>query len=406
MRWLGRGVGLGLLAVSVAGAAPLQVFTFTHPAMGTEYTLVLYARDAAEAEAVSSEVFDEVDRVDALLSNYKEASELSRINRDAAAGPVTTDAETMDFLEQSMHWSAVSDGAFDITVGKLMKSWGFYKHQGRVPPDAELDALRAQTGWEKVALDPAARTVRFLAPGVELDPGGIGKGFAVDAAVRILRADGVRAAMLSAGSSTIYALGAPPGKSGWRVVVPDLVASQDLIAGSPLMRQVHAHEWGTRSSALSVVTLRDTSLSSADCTQKNFTVAGHLYCHIMDPRTMRPVEGRVQVSVIDPSATASDALSNVVFVGIPEESVARLAKSAPEARALIVSFSPSGSGAERDAVPQGLKPISGVTVPVRAKARTLRGSSASSKRVTCVAIRWGVRVDASRCDVTMVRARP
>ncbi len=353
LRWL----GLLFLVVAVgSAAAPLRVFTFTHPAMGTEYTLVLYARDAAEAEAVSTEVFDEVDRVDALLSNYKETSELSRINREAAAGPVTTDAEVMDFLTQSLHWSAVSDGAFDITVGRLMKAWGFYRHQGRVPPDAELDALRAQTGWQKVALDPAARTVRFTAAGVELDPGGIGKGFAVDAAVRILRADGVRAAMLSAGSSTIYALGAPPGKAGWRVVVPD------LIGRSPLMTQSTRHEWGTRTSALSVVTLRDTSLSSADCTQKNFTVAGHLYCHIMDPRTMRPVEGRVQVSVIDPSATASDALSNVVFVGTPEESVMRLAKSAPEARALIVSV--------------------------------------GSKRARCTAIRWGVRVDAGRCDVT------
>jgi thiamine biosynthesis lipoprotein len=365
--------------------------------MGTEYTLVLYARDAVAAEAVAAEVFDEVDRVDALLSNYKEASELSRINRDAAAGPVTTDAEVMRFLTESQHWAEASDGAFDITVGKLMKAWGFYKHQGRVPPEAELAALRAQTGWQKVWLDPGLRTVRFLAPGVELDPGGIGKGFAVDAAVRILRADGVKAAMISAGSSTIYALGAPPGKSGWRVVVPD------LISRSPLMTQSTRHEWAT---PLSVVMLRDTSLSSADCTQKNFTVAGHLYCHIMDPRTMRPVEGRVQVSVIDPSATASDALSNVVFVGTPEESVARLKRYAPEARALIVSFSPSGSGAERDAVPQGLKPISGVTVHVRAKARTLRGSSTSSKRARCTAIRWGVRVDASRCDVTRVGAHP
>lgn len=317
-----RSIGVAgwlLLIGSVLASTPLRPFTFTHPAMGTEYTLVLYSRSAAEAEAVSVEVFDEVDRIDALLSNYKEASELSRINKTAAAGPVTTDAETMDFLKQSLHWSAVSDGAFDITVGGLMKSWGFYRHQGRIPPDAELDSLRASTGWQKVELDPGTRTVRFLAPGVELDPGGVGKGFAVDAAVRILRADGVSAAMLSAGSSTIYALGSPPGTRGWRVVVPDLSSMQH--------------------GPLSVVTLRDTSLSSADCTQKNFTVGGHLYCHIMDPQTMRPVEGRVQVSVIDPSATASDALSNVVFVGTPEESVARLAKSAPEARALLVSRS-------------------------------------------------------------------
>jgi thiamine biosynthesis lipoprotein len=197
-----------------------------------------------------------------------------------------------------------------------------------------------------VQLDMAARTVRFTEPGVELDPGGIGKGFAVDAAVRVLRADGVRVAMISAGSSTLYGLGAPPGRRGWRVVVT-----------------------GPKPSArtLSVVTLRDESLSSADCSQKNFTVAGHLYCHIMDPRTMRPVEGRLQVSVVHPSATASDALSNVVFVQTPEESMKTLAAAAPEARALIVS--------------------------------------GDAKYVQCAAFRWGVPVAQARCALTSAGRR-
>jgi thiamine biosynthesis lipoprotein len=284
--------------------------------MATTFTLYLYSDDGARASAVSDDVFDEVDRVEQVLSNYRETSELSRINRDAAAGPVTTDPEMMDFLVQAEHWSRASDGAFDMTVGRLMKAWGFYRHQGAVPPADELERLRAVTGWRKVELDPAARTVRFLSDGVELDPGGIGKGFAVDAAVRILRGDGVRAALLSAGSSTLYGLGAPPGRRGWRVVVAGPLPSRRR---------------------LSVVTLRDESLSSADCSQKNFTANGHLYCHIMDPRTMRPVEGRIQVSVVHPSATASDALSNVVFVQTPEQSLRTLAASAPDARALIVS---------------------------------------------------------------------
>jgi thiamine biosynthesis lipoprotein len=304
--------------VGAAAPRPLKLYTTTHPAMATVYTLYLYSGDPETAAAISQEVFDEVDRIEQLLSNYRDSSELSRINQNAAAAPVTTDPEMLDFLEQSTHWSAASDGAFDITVGKLMKAWGFYRHQGRIPPDAELQQLRSATGWQKVKLDPTTRTVAFASPGVELDPGGIGKGFAVDAAVRILRADHVEAAMLSAGSSTIYALGAPPHQAGWRVVVP-----------GPLPLQA----------TLSTVTLRDTSLSSADCSQKNFIVDGHLYCHIMDPRTMRPVEGRVQVSVVDPSATASDALSNVVFVEPPQQSIATLKANAPEARALIVSNS-------------------------------------------------------------------
>jgi thiamine biosynthesis lipoprotein len=183
-----------------------------------------------------------------------------------------------------------------------------------VPSNEELAAVRAKTGWRRVVLDARARTVRFTAPGVELDPGGIGKGFAVDAAVDALRADDVHAALLSAGSSTIYALGTPPGTAGWQVRVPD-----------PL----------NHDRALSSVTLRDTSLSTANCSEKHFTAAGHQYCHIMNPRTLRPVEGRLQATVIAPSATDSDALSNAVFV-LNATGRKRLMRSLPQKDSALV----------------------------------------------------------------------
>ena len=298
--------------------------------MATTFTLYLYSRDAENAATVSEEVFAEVDRIEHLLSNYSGMSELSRINRDAGTAPVTTNPEMMDFLEQSAYWSRVSDGAFDITVGRLMKAWGFYLHKGQVPSEKNLEGVRDVTGWRNVLLDQDAHSVRFAVPGVELDPGGIGKGFAVDAAVRLMRASGVQAALLSAGSSTLYALGTPPqtrpGKSprqnGWKVVVPGPVPSRHI---------------------LSVIRLRDESLSSADCSRKNFVADGHAYCHIMDPHTLRPVEGRIQVSVVHPSATASDALSNVLFVQDPGRSIQELTSSVPQARALIVSGRPDAA---------------------------------------------------------------
>ncbi len=188
-----------------------------------------------------------------------------------------------------------------------MKAWGFFRSTGHVPSDADLAQVRAQTGWKRVMLDAGARTVRFTSPGVELDPGGIGKGFAVDAAVKALRADGVRAALLSAGSSTIYGMGTPPDGSGWKVRVPDPER-----AGA----------------AISTVVLHDTSLSTANCSEKHFVVSGHLYCHIMDPRTLRPVEGRLQATVIAPSATDSDALSNAMFV-LDAQQRGRLMRSLP-----------------------------------------------------------------------------
>lgn len=267
--------------------------------MGTVYTLFLYAASRSKARDEAEKSFAIVDEADALLSNYRPQSELSRINREAYAGPITTDPENFRFLEDSFTWSARSNGAFDLTVGALMQAWGFFRSTGRVPAATELAAVRARTGWRYVRLDAASRTVRFLRPGIQLDPGGIGKGFAVERVASMLRSDGVQAALVSAGSSTIDALGAPPGQPGWRINVPDPSQS---------------------GATLAAVFLRDTSLSTASCAPKHFVLHGHLYCSIMDPGLGTPVEGRLQVTVITPDATDGDALSNVMFV---EDAAAR-----------------------------------------------------------------------------------
>jgi len=275
-------------------------FHETHSAMGTEFAIDLYAADQQTAEQIADEAFEEVDRLDALLSNYRPSSELSRISREAGNGPVTTDPETFEFLTRSIFWSRQSGGSFDITVGPLLRAWGFYFHGGRIPSVAELSTLRAQVGWENVSLDPEHRTVAFTnRRPMELDPGSIGKGFAVDRVVALLRSSGVTSAFISAGGSTLYGIGAPPGESGWPVNVPD------------------PHHPGT---VASKVLLKDESLSTGACTEKFFIKDGHRYCHIFNPKTMRPVEGMLQTSVIDPSATDSDALSTVAFVMTPEAS--------------------------------------------------------------------------------------
>ena len=298
----------------------LQLYSEAHPAMATTYSLYLYAHSQAEADAESAPVFEEIDRIEDLLSNYRPSSELSRINREAATSAVTTDPETFSFLQTSLLWSARSHGAFDITVGKLMKAWGFFRSTGSIPTEAELLRVRDEVGWQKVELNSASRTVRFLSPGVELDPGGIGKGYAVERGVEILRAERVPAALLSAGSSTIYALGAPPGQSGWKIRVPAL---------------------GHAEHTLSTITVRDTSLSTANCSEKHFIDNGHLYCHIMNPHTLRPVEGTLQVTVIAPSATDSDALSNVLFV-LGSGGSASVLRQLPKDSALIILNSKHG----------------------------------------------------------------
>jgi thiamine biosynthesis lipoprotein len=283
--------------------------------MGTTFEIHLYAADRGRARELFDAAFEEIERVEAVLSNYRPTSELSRINAQAAAGTVVTDPEVFALIERAFEYSRLSDGAFDITVGRLMRAWGFFRGAGRFPSDDELARAREQTGWRRVALDPARRSVRFLAKGIELDPGGIGKGYALDRVAALLREEGVTAALLASSSSSLYALGAPPGKAGWTVRVPD-----------PL----------ERARTLSEVVLKDRSLSTSGNYEKFFRVGGRTYCHIMDPRTGRPVEGVLQTTVVAPDATDSDALSTAVFVLGPEHG-ARLLGGMSGTAAFMVS---------------------------------------------------------------------
>jgi thiamine biosynthesis lipoprotein len=305
--------------VAMAQSAP-QFFHQTHAAMGTEFSIDLYTRNQSNADQIMALAFDEIDRIEALLSNYRPSSELSRISREAANGGVTTDPETFRFLKRSLYWSSRSEGAFDITVGPLLRAWGFFFNHGRIPSESELRNLRDEIGWQNVSLDTRTRTVVFTNHRqMELDPGSIGKGFAVDQVARLLRGHGINSAFISAGGSTLYGIGTPPGAPGWPVNIAD---------------PRHSGRIAT------TIMLKDMSLSTGACTEKFFIKGGHRYCHIFDPRTMRPVEGMLQTTVVDPSATDSDALSTVIFVLRPEES-RRLLSFTMATQALIFSQSSS-----------------------------------------------------------------
>ncbi|MDX1981422.1 MAG: FAD:protein FMN transferase [Bryobacteraceae bacterium] len=262
-------------------------------AMGSVYTVVAYGEDRAKMIAAVDQAFEEVRRLDRMLSNYRRDSELSRLNRDAASGPVHVSEELFQLLDRCQSYSQASEGAFDITVGPLMKIWGFYKGSGRLPHRAEIRGVFGRIGYRNLELDPKARTVRFRKAGMELDPGGIGKGYAVDRMVEILKEDGIGSALISAGSSSIYALGSPPNEDGWPVSIRH---PRDLRKGVEEVR------------------LRDQSMSTSGTTEKFFRAEGRLYSHIMDPRTGYPAQGVLSVSVIAPKTLDSEAWTKPFFV--------------------------------------------------------------------------------------------
>jgi len=283
-----------LAALAADGQQELLRLEKSADAMGSTYSIALYGYDRVKMEAAVDAAFDEVRRLDELLSNYQPGSQWSEVNRDAATKPVLVSPELFQLLAACLEFSRESEGAFDITVGPLMKVWGFYKGSGHLPHKPEIAAALAKVGYRHIRLDPAAQTVRFDRSGVEMDPGGVGKGYAVDRMVEVLRQNGVRTAMVAGSGSSIYGMGAPPDEPrGWPVKIKD--------------------PWDNRKT-LAEVWLKDSSMSTSGSYEKFFRAEGRVYAHIMDPRTGYPAQGSVSVSVLAPRTVDSEVWAKPYFV--------------------------------------------------------------------------------------------
>ena len=296
------GLELALLLLAPAPTARAQELTAScveesREAMGCTATVRACDLGRPELPAIVGAALDEIDRVDRLMSHYRRDSPLSRLNREAAGGPVAVEPELLEFLDVCLRWSRESDGAFDVTVGPLMKAWGFFRDEGRVPGKEELAAALEVVGYRHVVLDRERGTVRFDRPGVELDLGGIGKGYAVDRVVDLLRRRGIASALVNLGGSSVYGLGAPPGRESWEIGIQDPTDAAKTAL---------------------TVSLRDRSLSVSGGYARFFEENGVTYAHVMDPRTGRPVPGLLSVAVLSPRATDGDALDNVLFVEGPD----------------------------------------------------------------------------------------
>ena len=279
---------------TVPAPAGLHRIERTDEAMGLSFSVILHGAIESALDSAADAALNEAHRLDALLSNYRPASEWSAVNRHAAERPVRVSEELFALLDRCLDYSRRSEGAFDITVGPLMKTWGFYKDEGSMPQPVEVRAALARVGYRHVQLDPVAHTVSFLRPGIELDPGGIGKGYAVDRMVDILKQRGIQTALVSASGSSIYGLGAPPDEArGWPITIR-----------SPR----DANEAATQ------VFLRNMSLSTSGSYEKFFWANGRTYSHILDPRTGYAAQGVASVSVLAPHTIDSEAWTKPFFV--------------------------------------------------------------------------------------------
>ena len=294
-----KGLGALLAAAAIHTVAPfdaagLERIESTAAIMGSEFRIACYAPSKRLAAGAITAAFDEVRRVDGFLSNYKAESELSRINREAGQGPVHVSTEMADLLASCLRYSAASEGAFDITVGALVKAWGFYQGDGSMPKPWVLWWARRNSGYRYLEVDRAESSVRFRRSGLLLDPGGIGKGYAVDRAIVVLREYGIESALVSSGNSSIYALGEPPGETGgWSLDVRGPGADGESAA---------------------TVVLKDEALSTSGSYERYFENGGKRYGHVLDPRTGSPAAVLTAVSVIAPQTVDTEAWSTALFV--------------------------------------------------------------------------------------------
>jgi len=305
--------------LATPGPQAVERYEATHRAMGTEFTIAAYGNDPKFLAETAEQAFEEIDRIDQQMSNYKPESELSQINREASSHPVLVEPDLFALIRKSLQYSRETGGAFDITVGPLMKAWGFFRGQGRIPTAAELHDVLKHVGYQHVKLDAAQRTIFFDVPGVELDLGGIAKGYAVDRAVEILREDGITSALVSGGDSSIYAIGAPPGEQAWKITLRDPFDA-------------------TR--AAETIYLKDFSMSTSGNYNRFFKLGGKTYSHIMDPHTGMPVENMLSTTVFVAGTTDSDALSKLYVLGV--DGSRRYLQKHPDLQALL--FVPTGEG--------------------------------------------------------------
>ena len=259
-------------------------------AMACRFEVTLASRDAAWVPAARA-ALDGVDEVERQLSIFRDSSHVADVNRRAAAEPVTVDDRFFDLLSLCAELHNDTCGAFDITSTPLSRCWGFLQREGRLPSPDAIAAAMARVGLEHVRLDPIARSVRFGREGVELNFGAVGKGHALDSVAHGMREAGVQHALLSAGRSSLLAIGGRDG--GWQV---------DVI--SPRAQ-----------GALARVFLRNAAVGTSGTGEQFVVVDGVRYGHVLDPRTGWPASGVLSATVIASSSAVADALSTAFLVG-------------------------------------------------------------------------------------------
>jgi FAD:protein FMN transferase len=301
-----------------ADQVPLQAFEAVEAHMGTLFRIKLYARDEQQAESAFHAAFERVAAVDSTLSDYKPNSELSRLSVTAVQHSVKVGDDLFYVLSASQQLSQETDGAFDITVGPLTRLWREARRQRRVPDPADVQQALSRCGFHKLHVNAADHTVKLDTHGMQLDAGGIAKGYAVDEALSVLKRNGISSALVAASGDLAFS-DAPPGQRGWKIGID----SYDF-ANAPFTR---------------IVQLENGAVSTSGDTEQHLDAGGVRYSHIINPKTGMGLTWPLTVTVVAKRGIDADALATAVSVlGLREGRA--LIESKPDVAAVMVDREP------------------------------------------------------------------
>lgn len=299
----------------------VPALTLACHAMATRFEVVLHGDNPVALRAAGEEALRLVEQLEGQLSLFCASSEIAHLNARAARESVRVTPGLFALLQQAQKLREESSGAFDITIAPLVRCWGFMGGGGRMPRPEEVAEARAKVGMGLVQLSPDDFTVRFAKEGVMLDLGAIGKGYAVERAAEVLREAGVTSALLHGGTSTVQAIGQPPGEEFWKIAIETPSPSAN-----------------TPPTLLATVPLKDEAMSVSGVWGNSFHVGERTFGHIIDPRTGEPALGTVLAAVVLPSATETDALSTALLT-LGSTGHERIASLRPGMRTVLVSES-------------------------------------------------------------------
>lgn len=291
-----------------------QLLCYSRRAMATTFEF-LFPSNTPDSFLLANEGLNLIDELEEQLSVYRVTSEISLLNQRAFQERVVVEENLFDLLVRCAEWTRETEGAFDIAIGALIKSWGFYRRAGRVPTIEERVEALQKSGIRNVLFDYQTREVKYLRQGLEINLGAVGKGYALDCVAKNYQKQGISSAFLQCGGSSAVAIGKGlPNQKGWPIRI--------------------RHPYGKK--PLGIVSLSNAGIGTSAATYQYFEYNGKKLGHLIDPRTGWPNEALLQASVIAPTASEADALSTAFFL-MGENAVRRYCETRPDIGAILLT---------------------------------------------------------------------